>query len=164
MNKLSLISSVLYDHTILDQGKQLYTYRLQTIDMSNTQINIVRTTLLKHIKTVTNEYIVHTEFLYSILQADTNYKNEHIFNSEYYNCLLELCTTYISAKTIHSELIKTCVTILFQSLRTSTISFVYIWHMIQTRDSFYNILEAYLNHTIDIQMDAIIQQYMRIID
>ena len=162
MEKLSLTSTILYDHSILQQSKQLYTYRLQTIHMSSKQFHINLPLLIKQIKMTTYEYIIHTEFLCSFLHADTEYKNTHIFNSEYYDCLKCAFRSFISNKDIHLKLLTTWTTILFNTLRSSSISFVHIWHLITNDDSFYNILEKYLNHVIDIQIKAIVDRYIMI--
>ena len=160
MEKLAILSHILYNESLLDKTNELNLYNVKQINMSTHDYEKKSKIFLKKLNKITSDYIIHTERLYyDILDVDD--RIHLVFTTEYHNEIVSIFKQFIP-DIKYSKLLDTMSTIMFNCIRVTSVSFSLFWGNINSYDSFYNILEEHLLNVINSQMKCMKQTYFNI--
>ena len=158
MEKLAILSHVLYNKDLLDKTNTLQMYTIKKIKMSNKHYEEHIQYYISQLITTTYNDIIYREHLYWDL-SNTNNTFNTIFTTEYYDKIEYIFSQFIPDQ-MYSKLVITITKLMFNCIRSNTISFATLWSSVIARDdSFYNILDNHLNNVIHIQMKCMEQTY-----
>ena len=161
MEKLAILSHVLYNESLLDKTNELNLYNVKQITMSTHDYEKKSKIFLKKLEKLTFDYIIHTERLYYDI-LDVNDRIRLVFTTEYHNEIVYIFKQFIP-DIKYSKLLDTMATIMFNCIRITCLSFSLFWYNVSRRDSFYNILEEHLFKVVHSQMLMTKHKYFNLI-
>ena len=157
MEKLATLSHIFFNKDLLDKTNMLRSHTVQTINMESDYYKKNSILFVKKLKQKTFEYIVYRERLYyDLINLDN--RIHLIFTDEYRNELYNIFKDFVKKKKYDTLLYK-ITDILFNCIRSVSITCSQLQSLIAHRESFYNILEDQLYITIETQLNYIVKQY-----
>ena len=160
MEKLAVLSHVLFNKELLYKTNTLKLYTVKKIKMSQSHYDKYSKLCIQNLEKITYDTIIYRERLYYDL-IDVDDRIHLVFTDDYYKEILLIMSLFIK-NTKYAILIDTISTILFNCIRSSSISCANIWGTVQTFDSFYNILEYQLFSMIHTQFLYIRDKYFEL--
>ena len=160
MEKLAILSHVLYNESILDKTNELNLYNVKQITMSILDYEKKSKILLEKLKKLTFDYIKNTEQL----RNDINDRIHIVFTTEYHNKMVNIFKQF-NPDIKYSKLLDTMATIMFNCIRVTCLNFALLWYYDYTRrmTPFYTILEESLFNIVKSQMICMKQTYFNLI-
>ena len=157
MEKLAVLSHVLYNKELLDKTSTLQLYTIKKIKMSQSYYDKDSELCISELKKRTFNYIIYSERLYYDL-IDVDDRIHLVFTDDYYNELVKCFKSFIT-DIQYAVLVDKITDIMFTCIRSASISIANVWGCSYNSDSFYNIIETELFRIIDIQFSYITQKY-----
>ena len=162
MEKLAILSHVLYNESLLDKTNELKLYNVKQITMPILDYEKKSKILLAKLKKLTFDYIKNTEQLRNdIICVDD--RIHIVFTTEYHNEIVNIFKQF-NPDIKYSKLLDKMATIMFNCIRATCLNFAFLHQFFQRRMTpFYTILEESLFNIVVSQMRCMKQTYFNLI-